>query len=84
MKSNNFKLSAFNAASLFLQKLTLSRLQQSAANKKLRQERDIKRRQSYWAQQSNGARECARRRQQMAYDAGLVGRRALPQNWKSA
>jgi hypothetical protein len=82
MKRNNFKLASMDAALKMLHRISLAKLQSSAANKQLRQDRDIKRRQS-WAQSTNGARECARRRQQVAYDAGLVSRRALPQDWKS-
>lgn len=78
MKGSNFRLQALNAGLQMLNKLSLAKMQSSRETKRLRQEKRAKH-QGGWPMSGNGARECARRRQQMAYDAGLVSRRALPQ-----
>lgn len=78
MKSNNFRLRALNSGYMMLHALSLMARQASAVAKKLRQEKR-QRNCSGWPSAGSGARECARRRQQVAYDAGFVARRALPQ-----
>lgn len=78
MKSNNSRLRAINSAYVMLHTIALAALQASATAKKIRQEKRRLNR-SGWSPAGSGTRECARRRQQVAYDAGLVSRRALPQ-----
>lgn len=77
MKSGNSRLQRLNAGLQMLSQLTLQRIQASREAKRLRQEKSTKRRAGYWAP-GQGPRECARRRQQMAYDAGLAATRHVP------
>lgn len=78
MKSNNFKLASFNAAAEMMQRLYLNRIKASIETKKARQEKRAKRVRGWGCSTGALGREAARRRQQMAYDAGLAYRRALP------
>lgn len=77
MKNSNFRMRSLHAGLQMLSQLALKKLQASRENKLLRQEKRARKR-TMWAGSGQGARECARRRQQMAYDAGLATRRALP------
>lgn len=70
----------FNAGLQMLSKLTLTKMQASKVAKLLRQEKRARNRQQ-WNSSGCGARECARRRQQVVYDAGRAARRSLPTNW---
>jgi hypothetical protein len=83
MKGNNFKLASFNAASQLMQRLGLEKIKAGIAAKKARQEKRRKRQSGYGWDTGVRGRQAARYRQQMAYDAGLVSRRALPRDKKS-
>lgn len=76
MKSGNRRLQFFNAGLQMLSKLSLTKIEASRVAKQMRQEKQAKRHRG-WSGSGCGARECARRRQQMAYDAGQATRRAL-------
>lgn len=81
MKTKNLRMQALNGALNMLSRFDLTKRQASAENKKLRQEKRALKRSS-WHFPGCGARECARRRWQIAYGRGLVDRRALPSKWQ--
>ena len=78
MKTDNLKMLKFISGAQMLHRLSLAAKATSAENKRL-QERDANKRLKWVHANPNfGARECARHRQQAAYDAGQALRRALP------